>query len=108
MTQIAKSFFQHVTQNFSHLIAGLDEPEGGLGGQMSCHHDVGLPASDLLVLAGANDHGVGGNGDKLVNVGSKVNLDHVAVLENHIGVVGQRREVANAVVHGDATREGNA
>ena len=51
---------------------------------------------------------MGRDSNELVNVGAKVNLDHVSILEHDVGVVGQGREVANAVVDGDAARKSDS
>ena len=72
---------------------------------MGRHHDVGFPAGDLVRFGSPNDHGVGRDGNKLIQVSTEINFDHVSVLKDDIGVVGERREVTNAIVHGDAARE---
>ena len=64
--------------------------------------------ADLVVLGGPDDLGVGDDGDEAVDVGAEVELDHVAVLEEGVGLARQRAEVADAVVHAHAAREGDA
>ena len=72
---------------------------------MSGQETICLTSSNLVL---ASNDGVSGNGDKAVDVSSKINLDHVALLNDDVGVAGQGGEVADAVVHGDAAGKCNA
>ena len=91
-----------------YLVSGLAEPERGLRGEVGGHERVCGAPLDLVVLGCADDDGVRDDGDELVDVRAHVDLDHVAVLQHHVGVVEQRREVADAVVHADAGGERDA
>ena len=63
-----------------HLVARLNQPEGGLGCEVRGHDGVSGAPLDLVVLGAADDDSVCHHGDEAVDVGAKVDLDHVAVL----------------------------
>ncbi len=89
----------------THLIARLDQPQSSLGSQMCGQHHIGLTTGDLIL---ASNDGVRDDCDEAVDVSAEVDLDHVALLDNDIGVAAQWRKVADTVVHRDATRKGNS
>ena len=72
---------------------------------MSSQKSVSLSAGDLF---DADDDGVRDDGDEAVDVSAQVDLGHVSLLEDDVGVTHQRGEVTDAVVDGDAARERDA
>ena len=100
------------------LIARLDQPQGGLAAELSCQEDISLAsikrllslslshimelhllASDGIAGGAAHHHGVSHHGYEAVNVSSHVDLDQVAIGQDHVRLRDQRREVTDTVVH---------
>jgi hypothetical protein len=74
---------------------------------MGGHHDIGLASSNFR-LGFTNDNGVSDHSDETINMSANINLGHVAILENVIGLTVQWRKVADTIVDGYATGECNA
>ena len=74
---------------------------------MGGHHHVCLAPGDGGLGRGAENPAVGHHCDEAVNVGPEVQLDQVAVGEACVGLGEKGRVVADHVVDGDASREGD-
>ena len=89
----------------NYLISWLGKPQSSFWSEVSSQKSVSLSAGDLF---DADDDGVRDDGDEAVDVSAQVDLGHVALLEDDVGVTHQRGEVTDAVVDGDAARERDA
>ena len=89
------------------LHARLDQPQGGLGGQVGRHYDISLAPSHRGLGCGAQHPGVSHHCDEAVNVGPEVKLDQVTISEAGVRLRQERRVVADDVVDRDASREGD-
>ncbi len=89
----------------TNLISGLDQPQSRFWSKVSCQKSVGLTSGDLV---DADDDGVSDDGDESVDVSAHVDLGHVALLEDEVGVAHQWREVTDAVVDRNAAGKRNA
>lgn len=96
--------FREKYHNF-YLISWLNKPDSGLRRQMRGHDGIGLLSSDLFL---SHYYSVSDDGDESVNVGSQIDLYNVPLFESHVGIVVQRRKVADAIVHGNAARKRDA
>ena len=72
-----------------HLVARLNQSEGGLGREVRGHDGVRGAPLDLVVLGAADDDGVCHHGDEAVDVGPEVDLHHVAVGNGDVGLGGE-------------------
>lgn len=88
-------------------VTGADQADGGLGSLVGSHEDIGLLAGDGVLLRGTDNNGGGGNGAITIDLGTELDLDHVAGLEDLGGLGGERGEVADGVVDRDAGGETN-
>ena len=91
----------------THLVSGLNQPQSSLSAQMRGNQSVGLPTGDFR-FAVVNNDGMCNNSNEAINVGTHVNLDHVAILKNHIRFTVQGWKVADAIVDRDAARKSNS
>ena len=88
-------------------VAGPEEPERGLAGEVGGHHHVRLAPGDHVVLAGPNHQAVPHHGYQAVNVSAELYLDQVTLSQAGVGVGQEGGVVAHDVVHRDTGREGN-
>ena len=94
--------------NLGHLVvgvAGLDQPECGLGCLVCCEDDICLFAGDGGIFVGLNDEGVGGQGGKSIDMDSEFNFDEIPFLDGG-GVLLEGRIVSADLVGGDGGGEG--
>ena len=89
------------------LVPGLDQPQGGLGGQVGGHHHVGLAPGHGSIGGSAKHPAVGHYSDEAVNVGAEVELDQVTVSQAGVWLRQQWRVVTDRVVDRDACWEGD-
>ena len=89
------------------LIARLDEPESSLTGEMRGQDGVRLLPSHWRVPWCSHNQSVSHNCDEPVDVSAQVNLDQVPVGQGDVGLSGERGEVADTVVDGNAGGEGD-
>lgn len=83
------------------LVADLERAHGKLGGVVGCTDDVGRGA----VRLGGEVNGLGVGHGVAVELDPEHDLDHVAVLEDDLGIRRKRSEVGDDVVDGDGGGE---
>ena len=90
------------------LVADLDKAHRSLSSRVRRLDHVRLPARHGLVRRRTHDEGLGADRREAVDVRADMQLDDVALCERLLGrrVRRERREVRDAVVHGDRRREG--
>ena len=93
--------------HLSHLVVGvsrLQQPHCSLRGLVSGQDHIRLLASDRRILVRLNDNGVGSEGSETIDMGSKLELDQIALLDGG-GILLEGRVIATDLVDGDGGRE---
>jgi len=100
----------HFLDNLSHFIvvvAGFDQPQGGLGGFVGGKDHVGLLAGDGGIFVGLDDQGVSSECCESIDVHSDFNFDEVSLLDVG-GVLLDGGVISTDLVGGDGGGEGEA
>ena len=104
---VGLSYLGESLSDLGILHARLDQPEGGLAGEVGGHDDVSLPSRHGGFSASSQDEAVGDHGNESIYVSSEVNLDEVFVSQEGVRLTEQGSVVADHVVDRDAGWEGD-